>query len=510
MSDPEAKSVIRHRNLGILLVVVLLAVMLRLYRIEDESLWYDEAVSVQYIEAPSFAEFFEQERVLDPAVVPVYFILEYFWWHYVSATEYGLRLLSIGMGLLTVVAVWWLGRNIYSARAGTVAALCAAFAQNQIYYSQEIRMYAPMYLLAALSVLTLERAISRGKPVWWISHWALSALLVWTHLLGTLLLVAQGLAVLWFLRRRIPNFFLWAGAQCLYLLPLVWWMMSFREESLDEHLTWIHALSTWRVLDTFWTVLAGTCLDAREGLLPSGFRAIRSHAIATLLWCSVAWAVWRTALSRRESAHDRALASKAEPGTILLILWCVVPVLMLVVLSLTVRPCYVERYVGHCGLALFVLAGGGIDRLPYRTIRWAVLALLVVGYAVTVLQWPRPLRPNLRAAVGVIERQSDGTEYFYLDNRFESGFAFAYYMDVDASKIFIGDGYLRKAVARAASHQSAWMITVGRDRSIRQFETESRQAGMKVRRYTFPGRRRTNLVHAVPKSPGAGKTRNAR
>jgi 4-amino-4-deoxy-L-arabinose transferase-like glycosyltransferase len=502
MSKTQASSAIPLRELGIVLGIVLVAAMLRLYHLDAESLWYDEVVSVQYLDAPSFTTFIEQERELDPAIVPVYFLLEYLWWHYVSDTEYGLRLLSVAAGLLTVMVVWWLGRNIFSPRAGAVAALCAAFAQNQIYYSQEIRMYALMYLFAALSILMVERAISTGRAGWWLGHWIASALLVWTHVLGALVLLAQGLAILWLYRRQFRAVAIWSAAQGLYLLPLVWWMVNIPPESVDEHLTWIPLPTSWGVVDTFWTVVAGTVLDAEPGFLPRTFSALRSHVVATVLWCCTAWLIWKLIRERLRPADDTDPASSTGPGPLLLVLWCAVPIVMLVVLSLTVRPCYVERYVGHCALPLFVLAGGGIDRLPSQTWRLGVVLFLAVGFTVIASQWTRPLRPDLLSAVDTIERESDGAEHFFLDNKYESGYAFEYYAGVDPSRIMIGKGFLRNAIQRVENRQSTWMLMVGRSRSVREFETVCEASGMDFNLYRFPGRRWVNLVHATPSDTG--------
>jgi hypothetical protein len=175
-----------------------------------------------------------------------------------------------------------------------------------------------------------------------------------------------------------------------------------------------------------------------------------------------------------------------------------VPVLLIVILSWTVRPCFVERYFGHCALPLFVLAGGGIDAMPSPWIRRAATVLIFAGFMIVTAQGPRPLRADLRSAVAVMERESVGDEVCYLENRFESGLAFQYYTSLDESRVVMGENYQRRAIRRVKNGQSTWLVIVGGNREARQFRTVSNNSNMNLRRYTFRGRRTVHLLHAFP------------
>lgn len=486
----------KRRNWIVLLAILALAALLRLYRLEDESLWYDEVVSVQVVDAPSFAEFLDEERKLDPAIVPLYFFLEYHWWHHVWASEYGLRILSVLLGLTTVAAVWWLGRNVYSSRAGAVAAFCTAMAISQVYYAQEIRMYALMIPLAASSILTLERAVASANRYWWLANWIANGLLVWTHILGTLVLAVQGLALLWFFRRQVGVVFLWAACQTPYLIPLAWWVMGVPDKGVEEHLTWIEQPAAWMILDTFWTVLTGTEFDATQGFLPRNAKSVWAHMLGGVIWCCVAFRVlnsYRAPEAHSEGSDD---TSRQTAGTLLLCLWCLAPVLVLVALSATIRPCYVERYIIHCGLPVFVLAGGGIDAIASHRMRWAIIVLLCTGFFVVTAQLPRPMRPDLKSAHEIIQQRSRGNEFVYLENRFESGLAFAYYAELDSSKIVMGEDLVQQAIARVEAGKPAWLLLVGSGRIARQFEESLSGAELRLAPYRLRGRRPIHLLHA--------------
>ena len=74
---------------------MLLAFALRVYKLDEESIWTDESVSYRYLDAPSLREFLTQERSLDPPMAPGYFVVEYYWAKWVGLDLYRVRMLSV-------------------------------------------------------------------------------------------------------------------------------------------------------------------------------------------------------------------------------------------------------------------------------------------------------------------------------------------------------------------------------------------------------------------------------
>jgi uncharacterized membrane protein len=63
----------------------------------------------------------------------------HFWRLGSGDSEFGLRLLSTVIGVLTVVAAFLLGRVVGGSRAGLLAALQVGISRFDIWWSQEIR-----------------------------------------------------------------------------------------------------------------------------------------------------------------------------------------------------------------------------------------------------------------------------------------------------------------------------------------------------------------------------------
>jgi len=105
--------------------VAALAAALRWYRIDAQSLWYDEGISAHQL-TRSFPEIL-RAAALDTHP-PLYYWTLKAWGDALGASELGLRSLSAASGLLGVVLTWLIGRRLFGTLAGTLAVLAAGVA----------------------------------------------------------------------------------------------------------------------------------------------------------------------------------------------------------------------------------------------------------------------------------------------------------------------------------------------------------------------------------------------
>ena len=102
----------------------------------------------------------------------------------------GLRAVSLLASLVTVPLVFALGRRVFSARAGLIAAAAWALAPFAIFYAVEARPYGLLMCLAAASTLAVAVAAERGGA-WWALWAVLAAGTVLTHYTGATLVAVQ-------------------------------------------------------------------------------------------------------------------------------------------------------------------------------------------------------------------------------------------------------------------------------------------------------------------------------
>ena len=153
---------------ALLVALLLLSFALRVHRIGEQRVWWDEGWSV-WVARFSAADILRQTG--NDVHPPLYFLLLHAWRGASGDSEAGLRLLSAFLGALTVAATLALGRSmargLLPARAawavGLLAALLLTVSRFAIAWSQEIHMYALATLLAVLAVWAARRFWARGR-----------------------------------------------------------------------------------------------------------------------------------------------------------------------------------------------------------------------------------------------------------------------------------------------------------------------------------------------------------
>ena len=199
-----------------LLVVLLLAFALRVYRLEGQSLWYDEAVTA-HVASQGISEL--TRWTADDIQPPLYYYVVAGWTWLAGRGEWALRFPSVCFSLLTVALMWSLARRLFGAgrsgqMAGLVAALLAAISPLYVYYAQEARMYAQLTFLGALAGYALLKATTddgrrttdersrssivgrRSSVIWWLAFVLASVAALYTHYFAAFLLLAYGVCVI--------------------------------------------------------------------------------------------------------------------------------------------------------------------------------------------------------------------------------------------------------------------------------------------------------------------------
>ena len=105
---------------GWLLVTILLAFGLRLYRLGTDSLWYDETVSV-HLAGKSVPELVA--HTAGDIHPPGYYLLLHAWTRLAGNSEFSAAYLSLFFGMLLVPLAYRLAVWVFGLRAGVLAAL---------------------------------------------------------------------------------------------------------------------------------------------------------------------------------------------------------------------------------------------------------------------------------------------------------------------------------------------------------------------------------------------------
>lgn len=213
------------------LLTILLAFGLRLYAIERQDIWGDEAFSI-WLSSQPLSEVVAGGADTHP---PLYPFLLFVWLRLAGLSPLAVRFLSACIGTLTVPVVYALGVRVFGHPTGMVAALLTAVSPVLVYYSQETRMYGLVVLLSALSVYWAIRLLRDGsgaehgpRSPWPLVGYVLATLgAVYTHYYAFFVVLAENLVlvlVFWRERRRAA-LIRWLATQGIIALAYVPWIL---------------------------------------------------------------------------------------------------------------------------------------------------------------------------------------------------------------------------------------------------------------------------------------------
>jgi len=209
-----------------LLAVVLLAAGLRFYRIDAQSLWYDEGISAFQLTRSYPDILYAAAGDTHP---PLYYWTLKAWGETVGASELGLRALSAMWGIVAVALTWLIGRRLFGPLVAVIAAGLLTVAPLAVYYSQEVRMYGQVTALGLLA------AYAYTRRQYWLYALAGAATL-YTQYLGLAMLAALNLHALLFMRER-RAWLRWIAANAAVGVAFLPWLPTFIAQQT-------HALNT--------------------------------------------------------------------------------------------------------------------------------------------------------------------------------------------------------------------------------------------------------------------------
>lgn len=376
------------------------ALLLRLYRLTAESLWFDEAYSVAFAERPLWD--FSPFRMEGPPFTDrnLYHLFLHFWLG-LGREDFTVRLLSVLIGVSSVAGVYLLARELFDRRVGLWSAALLAVSPLHVWYSQEVRMYSLVTALSLFSSYFVLRGIRRGRIGDWVGYVLCAVTALYTHTFAVFVILSQGVYILFLLgTRRISKRRLWSwlGAEAvagILALPLLWGLVSQQQQGWWA---WIDArygsTGLGDLLDTLVTFSFGTTFGGGRAWIWGGTLAA---AIAILMGVA----------SLRIGRDGVVLHFPFDQNVIFCLLYLLVPLGAVFVIS-QVRNMYVLRYLLPFLPPFVVLMARGVSR-P-RSLVWRVIlagAILLVSarslqtmYANQDKEDWRGLAHHLEASVG--------------------------------------------------------------------------------------------------------------
>ncbi|MGB7589084.1 MAG: glycosyltransferase family 39 protein [Solirubrobacterales bacterium] len=395
----------------------MLGAALRFATLDLQSYRYDEAVTVGRV---LHANFFDTFSIVpkSESTPPLYYLVAWLWSKVFGTGEVGLRSLSALAGTASIPVVYLAAVTLRLPRRGALlAAAIVAVSPVLIWFSQDARAYALVFLFAALSFLFFARARRNGASrdfAWWA---VFSALAIATHYFAGFLVLPEAALLLAGTanRRRAGLAIAGIAAIAVLLLPIA------VQQADNAHAGWIAEQSLSGRLERAGAKLLGGDNGNEHGErqsipLPIGIPALLALAALVLL-------LWRGDDRERRGAGVAAVVGLTGVGLPL-------------VLGFFGADYFDGRNLIPIFVPLIVLlaAGFGVQRAGWAGVALgAAFCLCSLAYTIEIDRLPRLQREDLRNAaaevgtlrpdMAVVTIKYSGNQplRYYLDGSFANG-----------------------------------------------------------------------------------------
>jgi 4-amino-4-deoxy-L-arabinose transferase-like glycosyltransferase len=186
--------------------IVAAGLVLRLYRLDAQSVWYDEAFTIAQ-SAKSLGGLFAALVLEGGRHPPLHYWLLHGWFALTGIGAMEARLLSVVFGTLSIPALYLLARRFTDVATALCAALLLAVSQIAIYFSQEARSYMAAQFLAIGAAHAFVALLAQPTFARTAAFAAAALVLMATHYYGAATLLALG--IYWCLFRRDYSPLVW-------------------------------------------------------------------------------------------------------------------------------------------------------------------------------------------------------------------------------------------------------------------------------------------------------------
>jgi 4-amino-4-deoxy-L-arabinose transferase-like glycosyltransferase len=223
--------------------ILLIALVVRFWRLDYHSIWFDEAVSLKWAGYDIGYTWNTTFALLQDKHPPVYYVLLGLWqdllaWVGLSHSDSALRALGSILGVLTVWGMLRLATEVSGRTTGYLTGLLVALSPILTWYSQELRMFQPATTGLVWGAVALWQAWQEPRPLarlgWWLLLVVAFLAALYSYLFSAFLLPVAGLTLLlrlWHTRnaRRFLE-----GCAVLLLIGLLFLPLARNAWSVNE------------------------------------------------------------------------------------------------------------------------------------------------------------------------------------------------------------------------------------------------------------------------------------
>jgi uncharacterized membrane protein len=408
-----------------------MAAFLRLYQLPAESIWYDEAFSVDLAKQTLL----DNIGNLENNHPPLYQIILYFWIRVFGCGEFVVRLPSVVFSCISIYLIYKVAAELFNKNTGLVSAFLFGISTFQIHYAQEARSYALLCMLSLASFYFFNRLLASGKTKHFVYYGVSALLLLYTHYFGIFVLIAQNIYLLFFRGIYQPLFRKWWLTQLIVLTLFIPWMPQIYKQvfMISDNLSWLKRPRFTTLYDAF-------------GIYISSFAGHRFFLLYIVLFIT---GFFKLKNVKNESYQRpffslRGFDLDNSKEIILLTLWGLCIIIIPLIISYLLRPIFTVRYTIGGSVFFFIMTAKGIMNFR-KTFLLPLLLIVVLALNVVCVAkyYDAFVKPPWREISDYIENNLESDDVVCVCDRPDT-YPLKYYLGERSDKIVLLNGIVDK------------------------------------------------------------------
>ncbi|HEY0655305.1 MAG TPA: glycosyltransferase family 39 protein [Chryseosolibacter sp.] len=173
----------------ILIFLMIVGTFFRLYNLTYASLWFDEIHSMNGADPSStLSDVYEYSKRDQP---PLFFVILHYWLKVFGYEDFAGRALTAFIGVLGIPAMYFLGKVYKNEKVGLFGAFMVTINWFHVDVSRDIRFYALVFLLTALSYMFFLLSVRKSNTSSFFWYTFFTSLLLNTHYFGLVVYLTQ-------------------------------------------------------------------------------------------------------------------------------------------------------------------------------------------------------------------------------------------------------------------------------------------------------------------------------
>ncbi len=386
----------------ILAIILLIAYVLRIYKLDSNSIWLDEGGSIWIASQNNISEFFL--GLIHNWQQPLYHIILHFWICIFGKSEYSVRFPSVIFDLLTILMTYKIGKLLFDKNLGILCSLLMGISTFHLGYSQQARPYTLLTFLASLSIYffiaLLKKVDFKNLIIYAIS----STLLIYCHTFGLFIILAQNIyiftKIIFRKNNQIPTLKSWISSQLTILVLFLPWLTTVINQLHNRSaLALSEKISFSTLIHTF-----------------------------TVYYCSSKFLLIIFILL----IITNMIFSKDKDKLYLLFLLFLFPIIVLYTIAKMKLQIYMHAYTLTCTVPFYLLVAGGLTKL-HKYIRLILLIVVILFSLIDIRSYYAGtpsfghLPSQWKEVVNFIDKNATNKDLLIFDPWYNENFLYNYY-----------------------------------------------------------------------------------